>query len=105
MQQHLQTPFLYVSWAKDAQCAAALVGLYVLCCAVAAGADLLGQGAAALAAVSTVFKDRDEEYSAKLLEVARGLYNQVRPSAESAVSRPAAAPATVPVCSSRPSSP
>lgn len=45
---------------------------------MAAGADLLGQGAAALAAVSTVFKDRDELYSAKLLEVARGLYNQVR---------------------------
>lgn len=42
-----------------------------------AGADLLGQGAAALAAVSVVFKERDPRYSAKLLEVARGLYNQV----------------------------
>lgn len=41
------------------------------------GADLLGQGAAALAAVSTVFQDRDARYSGKLLEVARGLYNQV----------------------------
>lgn len=41
------------------------------------GADLLGQGAAALAAVSVVFKDRDAAYSDKLLEVARGLYNQV----------------------------
>lgn len=41
------------------------------------GADLLGQGAAALAAVSTVFQERDPKYSAKLLEVARGLYNQV----------------------------
>jgi hypothetical protein len=49
----------------------------VLCCAVAAGADLLGQGAAALAAVSAVFQNRDEAYSDKLLEVARGLYNQV----------------------------
>jgi hypothetical protein len=42
-----------------------------------AGADLLGQGAAALAAVSLVFKERDGKYSAKLLEVARGLFNQV----------------------------
>ena len=42
-----------------------------------AGADLLGQGAAALAAVSVVFKERDAKYSEKLLEVARGLYNQV----------------------------
>jgi hypothetical protein len=42
-----------------------------------AGADLLGQGAAALAAVSLVFQERDPRYSAKLLEVARGLFNQV----------------------------
>jgi hypothetical protein len=41
------------------------------------GADLLGQGAAALAAVSQVFKDRDPVYSQELLDVAQGLFDQV----------------------------
>eukprot|EP00775_Hariotina_reticulata_P011571 gene11571-11715_t len=42
----------------------------------APGADLLSQGAAALAAVSQVFKDRDPMYSQELLDVAQGLFDQ-----------------------------
>lgn len=42
-----------------------------------AGADLLAQGAAALAAVSVLFQQRDPAYSEQLLVVARSLYLQV----------------------------
>lgn len=41
------------------------------------GADLLAQAAAALAATSLAFQDRDPTYSAELLNAAQGLYDQV----------------------------
>eukprot|EP00879_Flechtneria_rotunda_P028659 GHRR01030865.1.p1 GENE.GHRR01030865.1~~GHRR01030865.1.p1 ORF type:complete len:193 (+),score=55.97 GHRR01030865.1:922-1500(+) len=44
------------------------------------GADLLGQGAAALAAVSVVFASRDPGYSEQLLLAADGLYLQATES-------------------------
>eukprot|EP00878_Enallax_costatus_P032996 GHUV01036361.1.p1 GENE.GHUV01036361.1~~GHUV01036361.1.p1 ORF type:complete len:360 (+),score=63.97 GHUV01036361.1:108-1187(+) len=40
------------------------------------GADLLAQTAAALAATSLAFQDREPTYSAELLEAAQGLYDQ-----------------------------
>ncbi|KAF8066338.1 celD [Scenedesmus sp. PABB004] len=40
------------------------------------GADLLAQAAAALAAVSVVFVERDPDYSRELLDAAEGLYRQ-----------------------------
>lgn len=42
------------------------------------GADLLAMGAAALAAVSVVFQERDPGYSQELLDTAQSLYLQVR---------------------------
>jgi hypothetical protein len=41
------------------------------------GADLLAMGAAALAAVSVVFQERDPGYSQELLDTAQSLYLQV----------------------------
>jgi hypothetical protein len=41
------------------------------------GADLLASAAAALAAVSVVYQQRDAGYSEELLDVARGLFTQV----------------------------
>jgi hypothetical protein len=42
------------------------------------GADLLAMGAAALAAVSVVFQERDPGYSQELLDTAQSLYLQVK---------------------------
>lgn len=46
--------------------------------APAAGADLLGQAAAALAAAATLFKERSPLYAQELIDAAQSLFAQAR---------------------------